>query len=161
MPLERLCVCVKRGKHHKIFQGDFCRTFQFTKMLKMNWMVIWNRCEDTGILTLHWSTYGYFRTVRTRKSTYEYFLNLHTHTTHRSHAHFTRHVHDWQAQFTRPIYAHNLHNTYMIYKHTLRAYNLRPWPTRTIYLPELRVQSTRPTYTYNIRLSLARTYYTS
>ena len=61
----------------------------------------------------------------------------------------------------RPIYAHSLQDTYTIYKHTLRAYNLRVQPPRTIYAPVLRVQSTRPTYVIRhvIRLSLARTCY--
>ena len=109
-------------------------------------------CEDTGIFTLHWRTYGYFWTIRTRKSMYGYFRNLHTHTTHRSHTHFTRHIHDWQAQFTRPVSTRNLHDTYKIYKHTLRAYNLRP---------HLRVQSMPSNYVYNIRAQLTRTTYVS
>ena len=107
-------------------------------------------CEDTSILTLHWSTYGYFRTVRTRKSTYGYFRNLHTHTTHRSHAHFTSPVHDLQAQFTRPASARNLHDTYNIYKHILRSYNL---------LPQLRAQSTPANYVYSLHTQLTRTIY--
>ena len=75
----------------------------------------------------------------------------------------TSHVHDWQAQFTRPIYAHNLQDMHTIYKHTLRAYNLRARPTRKMYVPVLHIQSMRPTYLIRhvIRLSLARTYYTS
>ena len=107
-------------------------------------------CEDTGILILHWITYGYFRTVPTSKSTYGYFRNLHTHTTHRSHAHFTRHVHDWQSQFTRPVSTRNLHDTHKIYKYTLRAYNLRS---------HLHVQSMCPNYVYNLRAQLTRTIY--
>ena len=55
-------------------------------------------------------------------------------------AQFTRHVQDLQAYFTRIQFT--------------------PPPTRTINARELRVQSTRLTYAYNPRLSLARTYYT-
>ena len=53
---------------------------------------------------------------------------------------FTRHVQDLQAQFTRLQFT--------------------PPPTRTINARKLYVQSTRPTYTYNLRLSLACTRYT-
>ena len=54
-------------------------------------------------------------------------------------ARFTRHVQYLQAYFTRIQFT--------------------PPPTRTINASELRVQSTSPTYTYNLRLSLARTRY--
>ena len=52
---------------------------------------------------------------------------------------FTRHVHDLQAYFTRVQFT--------------------PLPTRTINVRKIYVQSTRPTYVYNLRLSLARTRY--
>ena len=54
-------------------------------------------------------------------------------------AQFTRHVQDLQAYFTRVQFT--------------------PPPTRTINASKLRVQSTRPTYAYNLRLSLAHTRY--
>ena len=54
-------------------------------------------------------------------------------------AQFTRHVQDLQAYFTRVQFTHP--------------------PTRTINARKLCVQSTRPTYAYNLRLSLARTRY--
>ena len=54
-------------------------------------------------------------------------------------AQFTRHVQDLQAYFTRVQFT--------------------PSPKRTINDSELCVQSTRPTYAYNLRLSLARTRY--
>ena len=54
-------------------------------------------------------------------------------------AQFTRHVQDLQAYFMRIQFT--------------------PLPTRTINARELRVQYTRPTYVYNLRLSLARTRY--
>ena len=71
-------------------------------------------------------------------------------------------------------HTHTLHVTYTIDKHSLRAlftrtiYTIRTQFTstlyaRTSYAPDLRVQSTHPTYVIRhvIRLSLARTYYTS
>ena len=54
-------------------------------------------------------------------------------------AQFTRHVQDLQAYFTRVQFTSP--------------------PTRTINASKLRIQSTRPTYAYNLRLSLARTRY--
>ena len=54
-------------------------------------------------------------------------------------AQFTRHIQDLQAYFTRIQFT--------------------PSPTRTINASELCVQSTRPTYAYNLRLSLACTHY--
>ena len=110
-----------------------------------------HNCEDTGILTLHWSTYGYFRTLCTRKSTYGYFRYLHTHTTHRSHAHFTCHVNDWQAQvyvpgfrtqFTRYVQDLQAHFTCVQFTPPTYVYNLCTRITCTIYAPNLRVQST-------------------
>ena len=53
-------------------------------------------------------------------------------------AQFTRHVQDLQAYFTRVQFT--------------------PPHMRTINASKLRVQSKRPTYAYNLRLSLTRTY---
>ena len=107
-------------------------------------------CENTGILTLLWSTYGYFQIVRTCKSTYDISgictPTRHTGHTHSLHITYTIDQHSLRAYFTRPIYT-----TCTIFtKRNLRAYNLRP---------HLRAQSMPENYVYNLRAQLTRTTY--
>ena len=102
------------------------------------------------------NTFGPYALIKERTDT----SGIYTPTRHTGHTHtlnvtYTIDQHSLQAYFTRPIYTTRTRFT----KRTLRAYNLRPPPTRTINASKLRVQSMRPTYAYNLRLSLARTCY--
>ena len=87
---------------------------------------------------------------------------------------FPESAHPQDTQVTRTLYTSRTQFTSTVYAPTLRAQFTRkvqdlqtyfthvqftPPPTRTINARELRVQSTRPTYAYNLRLSLARTGY--
>ena len=63
-----------------------------------------------------------------------------------------------RTQLTNTVYAPTLRAQFTRHVQDLKAYFTRvqftPTPTRTIHARELRVQSTRPTYAYNLRLSL-------
>ena len=139
------------------------------------------RCENTGILALHWSMYGYFLTVRTCKSTYNISgictRTRHTFHTHTLHVTYTIYQHSLCMYFTRPIYTTRTRFTSILYVPTnyapTYAHNKCQRITCTIYAPNfrvqptsyfgahtLRVQPTRPTYAYNLHLSLACAYYT-
>ena len=107
-------------------------------------------CENTGILTLLWSTYGYFRIVRTCKITYD-ISGICTPTRYTSHTHtlhvtYTIEQHSLRAYFTRPIYTTRTIFTSVLYARTIYAptyaHNQCQLITCTIYAPNLRVQST-------------------
>ena len=96
-------------------------------------------------------TSGTYTLIKARTDTSGiYTPTRHTGHMHTLHVTYTIDKNSLRARFTRTIYAHNLHDTYTIYKHTY---------ARTIYAPDLRVQSTRPTYAYNLRARLTRTIY--
>ena len=78
----------------------------------------------------------------------------HTGHTHTLHVTYTIDQHILSTYFTRPIYT-----TRTIFTSILTRVQFTPPPTRTINASKLRVQSTCPTYAYNLRLSLARTRY--
>ena len=75
----------------------------------------------------------------------------------------TRTLYTSRTRLTSTIYACTLRAQFTLHVQDLQAYFTRiqstPPPTRTINASELRVQSMRPTYAYNLRLSLARTRY--
>ena len=126
--------------------------------------------------------HGYFRAVRTCKSTYGISVictpTRHTDHTHTLHVTYTIDEHSLRAYFTRPIYTTRTIFTSILYARTIYAPtyahnqcqkimctiyapNLRVQPTSYFGAHMLHVQPTRPTYTYNLRLSLSRTYYTT
>ena len=87
---------------------------------------------------------------------------------------FPESAHPHDTQVTRTLYTSRTRLTSTVYAPTLRAQFTRniqdlqayftrvkctPPPTHTINASKLRVQSTRPTYVYNLRLSLALTRY--
>ena len=76
----------------------------------------------------------------------------------------TRTLYTSRTGLTSTVYAPNLRAQFTRHVQYLQAYfthvQFMPPPTRTINASKLHVQSTRPTYAYNLRLSLARTYLT-
>ena len=83
-----------------------------------------------------------------------------------AHPHNTQVTHTLYTSRTRlisKVYARTLRAQFKRHVQDLQAYFMRvqftPPPTRTINASELHVQSTRPTYAYNLRLSLACTRY--
>ena len=92
------------------------------------------RTDTSGIYTPKQNT--------DQKHTLHVMYKIDKHSLHTSfRAQFTRHIQDLHAHFTHVQFT--------------------PPPTRTINASKLRVQSTCPTYVYNLCLSLARMYYTS
>ena len=83
----------------------------------------------------------------------------HPHDTQVTHTLYTSHT-----RLTSTFYTPTLRTQFTRHVQYLQSYFTRvqfmPPPTRTINASELRVQSTRPTYAYNLRLSLVRTYHT-
>ena len=106
--------------------------------------------ENTSILTLHWSTHGYFRTVHTCESTYD-ISGICTPTQHTGHTHtlyvtYTIDQQSLRAYFTGPIYTTRTRFTSILYARTIYAptyaHNKCQRITCTIYTPNLRVKPT-------------------
>ena len=77
----------------------------------------------------------------------------------------TRTLYMSRTQFTSTVYAPGLRTQFTRHVQDLQAHfmlvQFTPPPTRTINARKLCVQSTRPTYAYNLRLSLTCMYYMS